>query len=255
MISVRQKSSRIFCFLTAVLLLAGCVDHNIEEPPDDLTDEEFIDPLEDLPDEGPISFQKPKIGQRSAYVFFEATYTRSNGNVDLNYDTDTLIIAITGKESSSWIIKDFLTGGSKARLHPEDSFWGNVADSVFSSRLEIGSDSVHIFRHGARYATTFCFLVEQEFPLSLVADNFPQNEMALPFFGVGGGRWMEYVKDFVRMNKTYEKLNIFFDNRWNEVDGPGYMHVYGADEGLVRNTMVNPWVPDEAVGWDIIPRE
>jgi hypothetical protein len=239
-----------------MLVLVGCADHTIEEPPIDLSVVEFNDPLEDLPDEGSISFQEPKVGQRSAYVFFEAINTRSTVNVDIKYHTDTLIIAITGKQGSKWIIKDFLTQWSNARVDPENSLWGNVADSVFSSQMEIDDETVHIFREDVRRdALTFCFMVEQKFPLDLVPDNFPENPAALPFFSVGAGQWMEYVKNFVRIGTTYNKLNIFFDYTWITVDGPGFMHVYGPEDGLVRSTKFNPWVPDEVVGWDVIPRE
>jgi hypothetical protein len=255
MFVVGQKFWGIFCFLGWLLMLAGCTYHDIEEPPGAVIDSEFIDPIKGLPDEGPISFQEPKVGQRNAYVFFEAAYTRSTGNVYLQYYTDTLVIAIAGKESSNWIVKEFLTKSSNSRLHPENSFWGTLADSVFLSELEVDENSVHIFRQGGyRPAITFSFLAEQEFPLSLVPDNFPENPVGLPFFGSGGGRWLEYVKNFVRIDKTYSKLNIFFDYRWIEVDGPGFMCVYGPEDGMVRTTWFNPWVPDEVVGWDVIPR-
>jgi len=113
---------------------------------------------------------------------------------------------------------------------------------------------VHIFRQGGyRPATTFAFLADQKFPLSLVPDNFPENSGGLPFFSSGGGRWLEYVKNFVRIGKTYSKLNIFFDYRWIEVDGPGFMCVYGPEDGMVRTTWFNPWVSDEVVGWDVVP--
>jgi hypothetical protein len=71
MIVVGQKSWSLFFFLGCLLMLAGCTNHDIEEPPGVMNDPEFIDPIKDLPDEGPVSFQEPKVGQRSAYVFLK----------------------------------------------------------------------------------------------------------------------------------------------------------------------------------------
>jgi hypothetical protein len=247
MIFAFQKA-RTFFILMVYCMLSNCTDNGIDVP------DAFVDPLEGLADEGTISLKDPAIGQRSLYLFYEASYTASTGNVAFNYEADTLVIAITGKEFEKWILKEFLTAGSNSRLNRKNSSWGPLADSIFVSHLFLKEDSIHIARPSGYSLPTFTFRAEQKLPYHIASDAFPENQGGLPRFEISPLLWLEYVNDFSRPGKTYDRLNVYFDYRDMETDGLGYMNIYGQADGLVRSAWISPWLLDKASGWDIIPR-
>lgn len=237
----------LLCFLISIGF-TSCSDESDKEP-------EFEDPLKDIPDKGPMNFESPEIGQRSRFVLFEATYSTLTEEVDFTYHPDTLVMAITDRSSETWIVTEFLTKGSNARLRPTNSPWGSVSDSVFVSNLVIDDDSIQFSRPGNSWVS-FTILKEQKFPLTLVSDDFPENVGGLPHFTgyLTTLRWMEYVKNYERLGKTFDRLNIYFDYRDVATDGSGLTILYGPTDGLVRMAWVNPWTPDVAAGWDLIPQ-
>ena len=248
--------SRVLALLYLIALCFVCItcsDGDSEPDPVPPLKDEFVNPLEGLPDEGPINFQNPSIGQRSRFVLFEAEYKRPAGDVVFNYLTDTLVIAITGKKSEDWIIKEFLTEGSASRLPIEDTYWGFMADSVFLSYLHLDADSIYFYRAPQQWFITFAFHQDQKFPLSLVSDDFPENPNGLPLFGSSGIRWMEFTKDFVRPGKSFDRLNMYFNYIEMRGDGHGYTYLYSPSDGLVRIAWISAWHLDDAAGWDWVP--
>lgn len=242
----RNLINLVLVYFLISIGFTGCSDESDKEP-------EFNDPLKHLPDKGTMNFESPAIGQRNRFVFFKATYSPTSGDVDFTYHPDTLVIAITGKSSETWIVTEFLTKGSNSRLHPANSTWGSTGDSVFVSNLVIDDDSIQFSRPGNSWVS-FTILKGQKFPLTLVSDDFPENVGGLPHFTgyLTSLRWMEYVKNYERLGKTFDRLNIYFDYRDVATDGSGLTILYGPTYGLVRMAWVNPWTPDVAAGWDLI---
>ena len=78
----------------ALLLLSSFISCSDEEP----IRKQWKDPLEGLPDNGPVSFDEPAIGQRSYYISFRAFDDYTTDIDQYEYRTDTLVLAITGKE-------------------------------------------------------------------------------------------------------------------------------------------------------------
>ena len=229
MIFAFQKVRLTICVLIAYYMLLSFSDNSIVEP---VT---FIDPLEGLADEGAISFKDPAIGQRSSFIFYVATYAPSTGNVDFKYESDSLVIAITGKEFEKFIIKEFLSEGSYSRHNRTNSSWGSMADSILVSHLLLEEDSICISRRPGYFQPTFIFRTEQKFPFQIASDAFPENQGGLPLFQITESRWLEYVKNFSRPGKTYDRLNVYFDYRDMRTVGIGHMHIYGQGDGLVRS--------------------
>lgn len=234
--------------------LIRCTD---SEPPVDPVPEkeepkEFIDPLAGFPDEGPVSFENPVVGQRSYYVLFEAVKT--GDNINFQYKPDTLVFAITKKESGVWVVTEFLTEGSNSRVKPEGSYFGAWGDTLFLSNLEFESDSIHFYKDPDKLFVSFASHREQKFPLQPVADNVRKNPDGLPVFGASGTRWMEYTENLTVLGKTFPRLNMYFDYTEMSTDGYGYTYVYDSSDGLVRSAWVNYWSSDEAAGWDLLPR-
>src|SRR5262245_10528099 len=96
-------------FILSLFVLSCSTD----EPEPEVIDD-WEDPLEGLPDKGQIRFDSPEIGQRSRYVFFEATKKDYVSNeVTIKYRPDTLVLAIVGKEEDKFVIREFKTRGSE----------------------------------------------------------------------------------------------------------------------------------------------
>lgn len=215
----------------------------------------FLDPIEHLPDEGDINFENPKVGQRSRYRYFEAIYSYETKEVSFTYHMDTLVIAITEGSDGRWIVKEFLTGGSDSRSK-KNSGWGHMVDSVFQSNLSLEDDSIYFYRDPEDWFVTFAFQKDQKFPFSLVSNDAPKNDSALPRFNIAvADNWTEYIEDFDYFGKLYPRLNIYYDYREVASDGWGYMYVYGPSDGIIRYTWISAWSPEKAVGWDLILRE
>ncbi|MBA4055251.1 MAG: hypothetical protein C0490_11100 [Marivirga sp.] len=250
----KLRGVKMFCYFISVLSLIQCTKPNIEPVPKEDIPAEFTDPLNGLPDEGPVSFINPAVGQRSYYVLFEADFIRSNGSVDFRFKPDTLVFAITDKESEAWVVTEFLTKGSNSRLTPEDSYWGSWGDTLFLSYFQFESDSIHFYKDPEKLFVSFAFPREQKFPLQLVSDEYPKNPNGLPLFGGAGTRWMEFTLNYTVLGKTFDRLNMYFNYIEMTGDGHGFTHVYGPSDGLVRTAWVNAWTMDHATGWDLLPR-
>lgn len=244
----------LWVFALAFTLLR-CADPEpppIDPVPEEEEPKEFIDPLAGVPDEGPVSFENPVVGQRSYYVLFEAVKT--GDNIDFQYKPDTLVFAITKKLSEAWEVTEFLTKGSNSRVNPENSYWGNWGDTLFLSYLQLELDSIHFYKDPEKLFVSFAFPREQKFPLQLVSDKYPNNPNGLPLFGASGTRWMEFTLSYTVFLKTFDRLNMYFNYTEMSGDGHGFTHVYGPSDGLVRTAWVSFWSSEKAVGWDLIPR-
>jgi len=253
---IRGKSQCkiVIGLLILSLALIQCTDPEPSIEREVIEPVEFVDPLEGIPDNGPISFVSPSIGQRSYFVLFEATLSRPSGNVNFEYLPDTLVLAITGKESDAWVVSEFLTEKSNSRLKPEDSYWGNWGDTLFTTYIRFELDSIHFYRDSDKLYSSFALHREQKFPLQLISDEFPQNPNGLPFFGGSAIRWMEFTKDYTHFGKTFERLNMYFNYVEMTTDGYGFTYVYSPSDAIVRCAWVNAWSIDEAAGWDLLPR-
>jgi len=247
---------RNIALLLICLFLANCSpdDPTTDNPTDDPEIVIKPNPLEGLPDEGPIRFDNPTIGQRSYYAYFKATYDNTTKNVNFEYTTDTLVLAITRQDADHWIVKEFLTDGSASNL-PSGGVWSGWADSVFVRHLRVDSDSIYFTRPASANLFSFLFVGEKrKFPLQLVTDSTPLNPGCLPTFGYSSEEWMQYTLDYTQFGQTFNHLNDYFDYREMAGDGLGFMYVYSPSSGIVRWTWVSAWEIFDAEGWDLVPK-
>ena len=243
---------RCAIFFLVMLALARCVDHQ------DIINEikiiTWTDPLKGLPDKGPLRFDLPEIGQRSYYVYFKASSLGPGSNVQYEYLTDTLVVAISEKKSTSWILKEYFTAGSFS-FHSQDGTFDT--DSVYVTIMSVDQDSVFFARpHPDLYSTYFFYFERDQsikLPLAPVSDPALQNANCSPFYYDHFPNGMEYTLDYEQLGQTFDHLNIFADYSELEVDGPGLMYVYDPAHGFVRRTGFNPWT-SKAGGWDLVPR-
>ncbi|HMG90658.1 MAG TPA: hypothetical protein VK589_11385 [Chryseolinea sp.] len=206
------------------------------------------DPLEGLPDKGAIRFDEPEIGQRSHYIFFQASRDFITKEITVKYLPDTLVLAIVGKESNTWVIKEFLTNS------PKGGSWASVADEEIIRHLSIDNDSAYFSKPLNAYYFSFLFVGEaRTIPLQPVTDPAPLNPDCLPIFGIESTIWTQYTIDYSQHGQTFSHLNDYFDYTPMATDGSGFMYAYGPSYGMVRWTWVSYWSPDEADGWDLIP--
>lgn len=237
------------------LFLIGCSsdDPDIDDPIVPKSD-----PLEGLPDSGPVRFDDPVIGQRSYYVFFNAVKDPSSQEVSFQYDTDTLVLAITAKESGNWLIKEFFTNGSLSKLPSGGGEWTTIADTVIERHLQVTPDSLHFsVPPGGDYFAPIFPLFEGEkcsLPRSLVSDPEPLTTECLPLFGYASTQWMEYTLNYTQFGQTFDHLNNYFDYRQMSGDGHGFMYAYGPLYGMVRWSWISYWDLNVAKGWDLIPK-
>ena len=211
------------------------------------------DPLKGMPDAGPLQFDNPSIGQRSHYVLLRAYVDEATNKVRYEYDTDTLVVAITGKKGSEWIVKDFLTPGSYSIQTDKGTF---NFDSVFVTLLDIDSDSIAFTRHASDIYSTYFFNFSYDgrlvLPRGSISEPAPQNPDCSPYFYLDAEP-MVYALNYSQLGQTFDHLNIYMDYSEIETDGAGLMYVYGHSYGFVRMTAYNPW-GNNALGWDLIPR-
>ncbi len=236
MLSIRQTA----LFITVLITLSvSCSD-------DGTVGKEKQDPLEGLPDEGAVSLKNPVIGQRSRYVHFRAFNKTDTEDIRFEYTTDTLVMAVTGKESDRWILKEFITDGS--------TFLSS--DTVFTLSLQIESDSASFADPSdGRYYSNFFGIPPGEsikFPMSLIAEPSTENPTCSPFESLYSNE-MEFARNYSQFGQTFNHLNILQDYTMTATDGPGLMYVYSPADGFVRMTVFNPWVSEEVTGWDLIP--
>lgn len=236
------------------LLLFSCTSNDLS--PIDPAVPGRPNPLEGLSDKGPIRFDNPAIGQRSYYVFFDAEFDSQTEKASIQYSSDTLVLAITGKESVHWVLKDFLTDGSISRKDKTGGYWGGWVDSVFVRHLRLDADSIHIVRPPNAEFSSFVFQIFERkkitFPVSLISYPAVLNANCLPFDHPLGGEFMEYTLDYTQLGQTFDHLNNYFDNRGMEGDGLGYMYAYSHSVGVVGIAWVSAWDFNEAKGWDLI---
>ena len=228
-------------FILAFLALACS-----SEEPAIITDD-WEDPLKDLPDKGPIRFDTPEIGQRSSYVLFNAHQDMATMNITVSYDPDTLVLAITGKESDKWVIREFMTKGST-----NDA----LADEVIIRHLSLDSDSAYFFKPQNAFHVSWVFIGDRmSIPLKPVSDPAELNPDCMPFFGYDTNVWTQYTVNYTSHGQTFDHLNNYYDYREMAGDGLGLMYAYGPAYGIVRWTWVSAWVQYSAQGWDLIPNK
>ncbi len=236
---------RSVIMLVLLSVVSSCAD-------DDPVGKKWMNPLEGLPDNGPVRFDEPAIGQRSYYVSFRAYNDNTPGNVRYEYITDTLVLAITGKETVGWIVNEFITEGSTSRQSADDD---TPLDSVYVTMLQIDADSIYIGNSSGEsfYSNFFGIRGNSLFklPLSLVAEPSKQNPTCSPFASRNADT-MEYSINYTQLGQTYDHLNVYADNSMTATDGPALMYAYSASTGFVRMSAINPWVFDQATGWDLV---
>jgi len=248
------KNTRVVKYTLLILLaltFLGCSSEDPTISPDPEYKKE--NPLEGLADKGAIRFDKPEIGQRSFYVFFNASESNTTHEISFDYFADTLVLAITGQEADKWIVKEFLTEGSNS-VTSDDGHWGSVADSVIIRHLEVDADSAYFFRPQGTDPFSFVFVgASIAFPLLPVGDPAPLNANCLPILDYESTSFMQYAVNYSQFGQTFEHLNIYFDYTPMNGDGSGFMHAYGSSFGIVRWTWVSYWSLGHADGWDLIP--
>jgi len=229
--------------LIAMLLLSFIIGCDDDDTPGDV----WPDPLEGLSDEGPVQFDNPVIGQRSHYLSFTA-FDDNTPNLRYEYRFDTLVLAITGKESDLWIVKQFLTEGSISRQ-------AGGEDLVYITTLDIDADSVYFADPSGKpnYSYVFAIYANDRFALPLAQINQPatHNPACSPF-AIRYSDAMQYASNYTQLGKTFDHLNIYGDNSRTDTDGPALMWAYGPAHGIVRMSVINPWVPEKATGWDLV---
>ena len=236
-----QSDIRLVDIIALVSLSNSCSD----DAPVPLK-EQRPDPLAGLPDEGPVRFDNPVIGQRSSYIYFRAFNKTATEDIRFEYTTDTLVMAVTGKESDRWILKEFITEGS--------TFLSS--DTVFTLSLRIESDAASFSEpSGGSYYSNFFAIRHGEsikIPMLLIAEPSKENPTCSPFASINSNE-MEFTRNYTQFGKMFEHLNIYQDYTETATDGSGFMYVYSAANGFVRMTVFNPWVYDTVTGWDLIP--
>lgn len=235
---------KIYLVIFLALLATGC---SSDDPTENNLPTEN-DPLQGLPDNGALRFDNPEVGQRSRYIFFIATTDDVTKTVTLHYYPDTLVLAITGNESNKWVIKEFLTNGSK------EGNWRSFANEEIVRHLTIDKDSAYFSRPANAFFFSYLFLGDsRKIPLQVVNDPAPLNVDCMPFFGIKADIWVQYSTDYKLHGQFFSHLNEYFDYTPMTTDGHGFMWAYGAPYGIVRWTWVNPWDYSKAQGWDLIP--
>jgi len=240
-------------FFLAFAMLISCIDEQT------IINEIVIinvkpDPLKGIPDEGPLQFDNPAIGQRSYYVFFKAFRDNGTNNARYEYTTDTLVLGIAGKESDRWILKEFLTPGSQSIQTNKGYF---KTDSVYVTLFQLTPDSIIFSRPSNSLFSTYFFTFYENNRLSLslapVTEPAKQNPACSPFFSLWPDT-MGYALDYSQLGQTFDHVNIYVDNTKVELDGAALMYVYGHTYGFVRAT-VHVELIQLLVGWDLAPRQ
>src|SRR5688572_23543357 len=195
--------------LVLALTFLGCSSEDPGISPDPEYKKE--NPLEGLADKGAIRFDKPEIGQRSFYVFFNASENNNTQEISFDYFADTLVLAITGQEANKWIVKEFMTEGSTS-VTSDDGHWGSIADSVITTHLEVDADSAYFSKAQGAIPISFVFAgVSTAFPLLPVGDPAPLNADCLPILDYESRSFMQYAVNYSQFGQTFEHLNIYFD--------------------------------------------
>ena len=239
-------------FFLALAMLFSCIDEQTI-----IHEIVFInvkpDPLKGIPDEGPLQFDNPAIGQRSYYVSFKAFLDIATKNARYEYVTDTLVLGIAGKESDHWILKEFLTPGSYSIQTKKGDF---KTDSVYVTLIQLTPDSIIFSRPSTTLFSTYFFTFygnnRLSLPLVPVTEPAKQNPTCSPFFSLWPDT-MGYSLNYSQLGQTFDHLNIYVDNTEVELDGSTLMYVYGHSYGFVRATVQSELIQN-LKGWDLAPR-
>lgn len=208
----------------------------------------------ELPEEtelGVINFMSPQIGQKSHYRLFRGEDIRDNSNNNFEYLDDTLVVEIISEDENGFLTQEYLTPHSRS-LNGENNV--AFADSTWYYYLSIEEQVLQVKQLTGYNRTRLFFLSpggDQGLNLQPIAS--PRLEVLgwktnVPFaeeFTAG------MLQDYRQFEKSYPHLNVVIENRPMQEGLPGYMHIFSAEEGLVRSAEYSD-LNGLGFGWDAL---
>lgn len=232
--------ARFKWFIILIVIFGGCAS---EDPPPAKVI--FKTPLDGLTDQGRVSFDNPQIGQRNHYLKFVAKKKTSSGEPEFVYKKDTLVLAITGKISDKWIVKEFRTIGSISNSTLLDT-------TVVTHRMQIDADSIHFTLPEGNSIHFSPIGKHLSFPVA--ASDEIENKNCLPIFEYRTSIWSAFTVNYTLFGEHFDSLSNYFDYTEMAGDGFGYTFVYGGSSGFTRIAWVSAWEISTADGWDLLPQ-
>lgn len=194
-----------------------------------------------------IDFNNPKIGQKCYYQYFIGENYSNPDSVDFNYYRDTLIVEITAKEGSYYIVKESIT----PKIEQDTVKWIIPnRDSIFNYKITIIGDTLYFtginndnFSSHLLNKIKSLYLKQIQDTVFLIKGWKTDPNCTCSLQG--------YTSSAVIYNRPYSLLNVILDNDAMASDGPGYTIIYSGLYGIVRSFTVNPWI-DSGAGWDLM---
>jgi hypothetical protein len=227
------------CLLPIAIFL-GCEDEIPHQPKEII----FKSPLEGLVDLGMVSFDNPQVGQRNYYLSFVAKKITNSDEPKFVYKSDTLVLAITGKVDTKWIVKEFRMLGSISNKTLVDT-------TVITHYMEIDADSIHFTLEEGSSIHFSPVGNGLSIPIEVADEN--ENKNCLPIFDHRTNIWSAYTINYTQFGEHYDYLSNYFDYTQMAGDGWGYTFVYSSNSGFTRIAWVSAWEIWTADGWDLLP--
>ncbi|MEM6800599.1 MAG: hypothetical protein AAF696_04295 [Bacteroidota bacterium] len=222
-----MKSS-LFLFLICLAFLA-CEQRITFEP-------------EPEPVNGPISWGKPKVGQKSVYRFFEALYDKEQGLDTVVYARDTMWLEIIGKAGNVYQVEASYTITPITEIYQfsynnNSLIWEESPANLGTQRL-MPVDDLPIM-----------------FPLAaIVTPQLPDNHQLFFESNCNENPCTAVKIDHSQMGKDYSQINVLGDYATRDLLSVGMYFFYNQGEGFVRVSYKSPFFPIE-FGYDLIPKE
>ena len=223
----------ITLFLVASILLVSC-----NKDDDDM-----------LPTaSGHINFSDLKVGQKSIYLNLTGENYFDNEDIDFEYQTDTLIVEITGKQGGQFIIKEYLTPGSSV-LNGGENIYISQPDVVGKYFIRIENDSL------------FTEVVTENYYPKLFRNGLSLKQVEENELEIKGWKTslsycecdrIGYTKNYEQFGVTYDRLDVHIYNSPMAYDGPGTTIAVHKNKGIVRSAFYSWWT-QSGTGWDLLP--
>ncbi len=199
-----------------------------------------------------INLSKVRTGQINKYVLFIGEDYKDAENAHFQYLSDTLLIEVIEEDSAGYLIKEYLSPGS-ASLHGEHNvshpseaayYYLTVEQDMLNVQYRDFHSSSRLFSNGSpnSFQLPFNYDCLLEVKLNGWKTSIPPAENLLCGF----------IKNAIILEKNYERLQVYIDNRELLNNQPGYTHLYSSTTGLVRTIQYSLWT-NKGYGWDLVP--
>lgn len=198
----------------------------------------------------PISFSCAMVGQMSQYIRWEGENLFSDENTQ-TFNGDTLIQEIISEENGVYTIEEYFSSGSAILTDPDPSDAWLQPEEVFIFQMEVINDSIFFAPIGNSPPSRMLYWTFAVFPKQTATkDVFTEDGWKIIYEDNPYDTHQGKLPSLTLGNTTYQEVQVISDASATVVDGPGYLHAYNLEYGLLHSYIWSAWI-GSAHGWSL----